>query len=133
MARNPPPFTWANGFQEPLAPGTQPAWADQQYYTDTDGTKAHYVPPQQDLRATTSMGTAMGVEQLPGWPEIYDGTLGKVSKVRNGETHGHGIINGVEGEKTSKKVDVLICGGKDIDWDILLCDILTECSRSIRP
>jgi phenol 2-monooxygenase len=112
MARNPPPFTWANGFQEPLTPSTQPAWADQEYYTDIDGATAHYTPPQQDLRATTSMGTAMGVEQLPGWPEIYDGTMGKVSKSQNGDTIGNEVSNGVEGEKTSEKVDVLICGGK---------------------
>ena len=119
MARNPPPFTWANGFQEPLTPSTQPAWADQKYYTDIDGTKAHYTPPQQDLRATTSMGTAVGVEQLPGWPEIYDGTVGKESKVQDGKTNGNVTTNGVEGAKTSEKVDVLICGGKRMDQEVL--------------
>ena len=129
MARNQPSFTWANGFQEPLPPSTQPAWADQQYYTDIDGAKAHYTPPQQDLRPTTSTGTVMGVERLPGWPEIYDGTMGKESKTQNGETNGdsNGMTNGVEEHKTSEisvsgeaeedkprdEVDVLICGGKE--------------------
>ena len=113
MARNQPSFTWANGFQEPLPPSTQPAWADQQYYTDIDGAKAHYTPPQQDLRPTTSMGTVMGIE----------------SKAQNGETNGDGnrMTNGVGEHKTSEtsvsgetkedksreKVDVLICGGKE--------------------
>lgn len=72
----------------------------------------------------------MGVEQLPGWPEIYDGTMGKKLKARNGEMNGNGTTNGFAGDKTSEtsgreetkekkaqeNVDVLICGGKEINW-----------------
>ncbi|KAA8626230.1 hypothetical protein A1F94_001291 [Pyrenophora tritici-repentis] len=76
MARNQPPFTWARDFKEHVATDSPPVWADEKYYVDDEeGPRAHYVPTDQDLRRTTKMGTAMGVDELPGWPALYDGTM----------------------------------------------------------
>jgi len=137
MARNQPPFTWARGFRERVAADALPAWADERYYTDgEDGARAHYVPSEQTLRFTTKMGTAIGVEKLPGWPALYDGTMGVGKEGHNGvldrESNGmrNGDSNGSANEledgpkhkenKTPQEVDVLICGGKHMDHDEIL-------------
>jgi len=137
MARNQPPFTWAQGFKECAATDELPAWADERYYTDCeDGAKAHYAPPDQTLRCTTKMGTAMGVEELPGWPALYDGTMGVGQEEHKGVLDGesnemhNGDSNGSVNEllddpkhqenKPLQEVDVLICGGKLMDYDIPL-------------
>jgi hypothetical protein len=90
---------------------------------DKDGRRAHYVPPKQSLRPTTMMETAMGVEQLPGWPAVFDGTMGV-------ELNGHNEVISGETKRTNdtasgsskdvkqrekgplEEVDVLICGGE---------------------
>jgi hypothetical protein len=63
---------------------------------DKDGRRAHYVPPKQSLRPTTMMETAMGVEQLPGWPAVFDGTMGV-------ELNGHNEVISGETKRTARK------------------------------
>ena len=137
MARNQPPLTWAQGFKERVATDAPPAWADERYYTDGEkGTRAHYVPSDQALRLTTKMGTAMGVDELPGWPALYDGTMGvereghervldrESNEVLNG--HGNGTANewhnGPKHQENNppEEIDVLICGGKYFNHDTLV-------------
>ncbi|KAG9200841.1 hypothetical protein G6514_006549 [Epicoccum nigrum] len=77
----------------------------------------------------------MGVEKLPGWPEIYDGTMGKKLKAQNGEMNGNGMTNGFAGDETSEtsgreeteeekaqeNVDVLICGAGPFGLELAVC------------
>jgi len=147
MARNQPPFTWAHGFKERVAPDALPAWADERYYTDSeDGAKAHYVLPDQTLRFTTKTGTAMGVEELPGWPALYDGTMGVGQEEHNGvlDEESNEMHNGDsnrpmnellddpkhQADSPLQEVDVLICGGKHMDHDTHLPKKYA-CSRTI--
>ncbi|EFQ95145.1 hypothetical protein PTNB73_04506 [Pyrenophora teres f. teres] len=132
MARNQPPFTWARGFREHVATDSPPAWADERYYVDSEeGERAHYVPPDQDLRRTTKIGTAMGVDELPGWPALYDGTIGM------GQEKGSGLLNrksnGIQNANESphkstrqeqiypEEVDVLICGAGPFGLEVAIC------------
>ncbi|KAF2678716.1 hypothetical protein K458DRAFT_435570 [Lentithecium fluviatile CBS 122367] len=138
MARNQPPFTWARGFKERVATDAPPAWADERYYTDSEeGTRAHYVPSDQALRPTTKMGTTMGVEELPGWPALYDGTMGLGREGHNGvvDRESNGMHNGDRNGTTNdlpngpnhqenkplEEVDVLICGAGPFGLQVAIC------------
>jgi phenol 2-monooxygenase len=115
MARNQPAFTWERGFKESAAMNTSPAWTDERYYVDDrDGTKAHYVPSEQSLKPTTKTQTDMGVEQLPGWPAVFDGTMGVDFTEHKVVMDGNDSSEDINQQKNKrlKEVDVLICGGK---------------------
>jgi phenol 2-monooxygenase len=124
MARNQPAFTWERGFKECVALDAPPAWADERYYMDDkDGRRAHYVHPEQSLRPATVMETAMGVEQLPGWPAVFDGTMGmelnEHNEVMSGKTKrttetASGSFKDLKQQEIEplEEVDVLICGGE---------------------
>ncbi|KAI1674180.1 FAD binding domain-containing protein [Pyrenophora tritici-repentis] len=112
MARNQPPFTWARDFKEHVATDSPPVWADEKYYVDDEeGPRAHYVPTDQDLRRTTKMGTAMGVDELPGWP-AFNG-IHNANELPNDLTH--------QERKYPEEVDVLICEAGPFGLEVAIC------------
>ncbi|KAI0574901.1 FAD binding domain-containing protein [Pyrenophora tritici-repentis] len=112
MARNQPPFTWVRDFKEHVATDSPPVWADEKYYVDDEeGPRAHYVPTDQDLRRTTKMGTAMGVDELPGWP-AFNG-IHNANELPNDLTH--------QERKYPEEVDVLICEAGPFGLEVAIC------------
>ena len=103
MAKSVSPFTWKNGYRQ-AASGTP--WKINGLSLTESGEEAHYeVPGSQEL-LTSTVHNSLGLNTLRTWPTIYNGTNSP-----------YGIP---EWWQPRGEVDVLICGGRSIQF----CHIL---------
>ena len=87
--------TWERGVAEPTS--RPAAWADPQNFTSGNNELAHYTITEKGDKPTSDSSNAFGVSNLRSWPDLFNGTA-----------------NGTPPKwwQPAKKVDVLICGGK---------------------
>lgn len=102
MAKAIPPYTFQNGFKQP---SSEPPWLFALDDTADNEDPEEYTPPPSKELVTSSLQNSVGINITRHWPTLYDGT-----------NNPHGLPSGW---KPSKEVDVLIVGGKRIDYVII--------------
>lgn len=109
MATKIGPFTWENGFRQPLTGShVRKESPDDEDGLDLSG--AYVMPPSLDL-VTSPTHNDLGVNTIRDWPTIYNGTNSP-----------HGIP---DWWKPKEEVDVLICGGEIACTRNFNCERLT--------
>ena len=98
MARSLKPFTWQNGFKEPLA---NAPWETDDKHVNERLQKSNYDVPPSKEQLTSTVHNSLGLNVMRTWPTLYDGTNAP-----------HGVHSWW---KPSSEVDVLICGGMTRD------------------
>ncbi|KFA80701.1 hypothetical protein S40288_01756 [Stachybotrys chartarum IBT 40288] len=105
MATKRPPFTWENGYQQPMTASTWPTDGANGDVSHTEGDR-YVAPPSVDL-VTSSTHNSLGVNVLNDWPTMYGGT-----------DNPHGVPSWW---KPEEKVDVLICGAGPSGLGLAAC------------